>query len=182
MARLMERFKTDIKPGLQRDLGITNVHATPRLLKIVVSMGLGKSVSEKNERRVEAAVAELSRIVGQKPLICKATKSVSNFNLREGMNVGAKVTLRGARMYEFLDRLISVAIPRVRDFRGLNPNGFDGRGNYNLGLTEQTIFPEINVDNVQYQQGMNVTLVTSASNDEQGRMLLTRLGLPLRES
>jgi large subunit ribosomal protein L5 len=180
MARLMERYQKEVAGKLASEFKIDNRFAVPRLTKIVVSMGLGKAIAEK--RRLEQAVDDLSRITGQKPLICKAKKSVSNFKLRQGMDIGAKVTLRGRRMYEFLDRLISLAIPRVRDFRGLSPNSFDGRGSYNMGLVEQTVFPEVdaNKDNFFFQ-GLNVTMVTSARNDEQARRLLQLMGMPFRE-
>ena len=179
MARLLEKYRNEVLPALQAELKINNPLAVPRLEKIVVSMGLGRAAVDKNV--IEPAAAELGQITGQKPLICNARKSVSNFKLREGMPVGVMVTLRGKRMYEFLDRLVSVTIPRVRDFRGLNPRGFDGRGNYSMGLSEQTVFPEISVDKVQFQQGMNITMVTSAANDEQGRLLLKKMGMPFRE-
>ena len=180
MARLMERYQKDVAGKLATEFKIENRFQVPRITKIVVSMGLGKAIAEK--RRLEQAVDDLSRITGQKPLICKAKKSVSNFKLRQGMDIGAKVTLRGKRMYEFLDRLISLAIPRVRDFRGLSPNSFDGRGSYNMGLVEQTVFPEVdaNKDNFFFQ-GLNVTMVTSARNDEQARRLLQLMGMPFRE-
>jgi large subunit ribosomal protein L5 len=179
MARLLERYQKEIVPRLRQELGQANALAVPRLVKIVVSAGLGKAVAEK--KRLETAADELAKITGQKPLVCRARKSVSNFKLRQGMEIGAKVTLRGRRMYEFLDRLIALAIPRVRDFRGLSPNAFDGRGNYNLGLAEQTVFPEIEADKVEFAQGMNVTLVTSAGNDERARRLLQLFGMPFRE-
>lgn len=178
MARVQEKYKNEVLPALQSELGIRNPLAVPRLERIVVSMGLGRATQDKE--LIDAAGQELALIAGQKPLACKARKSVSNFKLREGMPIGVKVTLRRQRMYEFFDRLVSVAIPRVRDFRGLNPKGFDGRGNYNLGLNEQTVFPEISVDKVKFQQGMNITLVTSAKTDEQGLTLLKKLGMPFR--
>jgi large subunit ribosomal protein L5 len=179
MARLIERYKKEVVPALQANLGRKNVLSIPRLRKVVVSMGVGKAIAEKT--RLETAQRELGLITGQRPLVCAARKSVSNFKLRQGMKIGAKVTLRGRRMYEFLDRLISVAIPRVRDFRGLDPRGFDGRGNYNLGLTEQTVFPEVDPDKVQFQQGMNIALVTSARNDAEARQLLSLMGMPFRK-
>lgn len=154
--------------------------AIPRVQKVIISMGLGSAVQEK--ARLAAAQGELAMIAGQKPLVCKARKSVSNFKLRQGYDIGLKVTLRGTRMYEFIDRLISVAIPRIRDFRGLNPNSFDGRGNYSMGVTEQTIFPEVDADKVQYQQGMNITFVTSATSDRASLELLKLLGLPFRKA
>lgn len=185
MARLMERFRGDILAELKKELAVENSMAVPRVTKIVISMGLGKAVAESgNKARENKRFAEaqdgLATITGQRPVITKARKSVSNFKLREGYEVGLKVTLRGRRMYEFLDRLITLAIPRVRDFRGLNPGSFDGRGNYGMGLTEYGVFPEIDPDKVTYQQGMNITICTSAGNDAQARELLTRLGMPFR--
>lgn len=185
MARLLEKYRTDVVPELKKELGIDNPMAIPRLKKVVVSMGLGKAVAEgltkarETKRFVEATDA-ITAITGQKPLVAKARKSVSNFKLRAGYDVGLKVTLRGQRMYEFLDRLISLAIPRVRDFRGLNPSSFDGRGNYGMGLTEFGVFPEINPDKVNFQQGMNITICTSAKNDSDARRLLLMLGMPLK--
>jgi large subunit ribosomal protein L5 len=178
MTRIEEKFKNEVLPALQAELGISNPHAVPRLEKIVVSMGIGKATQ--NKQMIDAASLELGLITGQKPMICKARKSVSNFKLREGMPIGVKVTLRRQRMYEFFDRLVSIALPRVRDFRGLDPRGFDGRGNYNMGLAEQTVFPEIPVDKVQFQQGMNITMVTTSRNDEQAFKLLAKLGMPFR--
>lgn len=178
MVRLLERYKSEILPAFLKDSGGLNRLAIPRLEKIVVSMGLGKSIQEK--KLFESAQKELALITGQCPIVCVARKSVSNFKLRQGMKIGLKVTLRGARMYHFLDRLIGIAIPRVRDFRGLDPNGFDGRGNFNLGLTEQTVFPEVDPDKVEFQQGMNIALVTTATSDSDARRLLTLLGMPFR--
>jgi large subunit ribosomal protein L5 len=151
MTRLAEKYRNEVVPALMESLGRRNLLSIPRLRKIVVSMGLGKALQEK--ARIPAAQKELADIVGQKPLVCRARKSVSNFKLREGYDIGLKVTLRGRRMYEFLDRLISIATPRIRDFRGLDPKSFDGRGNYNMGITEQTVFPEVDVDKVTFQQG-----------------------------
>ena len=179
MVRLLEKYRNEVKPVLGKELGRTNPHSLPALQKIVVSMGLGKAIGER--KRLDEAVDNLAQITGQKPLITKSRKAVSGFRLREGMEVGAIVTLRGKRMYEFLDRLISLALPRVRDFRGLNPKGFDGRGNYSLGLNEQLVFPEIQADKTSFVQGMNITLVTSARTDEEGRLLLKELGLPFRK-
>ncbi len=176
--RLRKRYIDEIAPGLAKDLKITNKYAVPTVDKIIISMGLGKAIAEKP--RLEIAVKELSQIAGQKAVICKAKKSVSNFKLREGMEIGAKVTLRGNRMWDFLDRLIILALPRVKDFRGLNAKGFDGRGNYNMGLTEQTVFPEIDSAGVTFQQGMNITIVTSAADNAQGYALLKNLGMPFR--
>ncbi len=178
MARLMERYQAEVLPALKGELGRENVCSIPKLGKVVISMGIGLATQDK--KRLESATKELSQITGQKAVICKARKSVSNFKLREGQEIGTKVTLRGARMYEFLDRLINVALPRVRDFRGLNPRGFDGRGNYSMGVSEQTIFPEIDPDKVEYQQGMNITFVTTATNDREALRLLTLMGLPFQ--
>jgi len=179
MARLLQRYRDEIVPQLAARLGRRNVLSLPRLDKIVVSMGLGKAHDE--PKRVEAAVEDLAIITGQKPLLTKAKKSVSAFRLREGMTIGCKTTLRGARMYEFLDRLINVAIPRFRDFRGLDPGAFDGRGNYNMGVNEQLVFPEVRVDKVQFQQGMNITIViTNSCSDEESRWLLEGFGFPFR--
>jgi len=176
--RMKKRYESEIAPRLATELGIKNKFAVPRFEKIVVSMGLGKAISEKP--RLEAAVKELTQIAGQKAVVCKAKKSVSNFKLREGMEIGAKVTLRGNRMWEFLDRLITLAIPRVKDFRGLNPKGFDGRGNYNMGITEQTVFSEVDAAAVTFHQGMNVTIVTTADDNTQGYALLKSMGMPFR--
>lgn len=185
MARLLEKYKTEVVPALRAELGRDNLLSLPKLSKIVVSMGLGKAVQEsgnksRENRRFTESQEHLSTIAGQKPLLTKARKSVSQFKVREGWDVGLKVTLRGRRMYEFLDRLVALAIPRVRDFRGLDPSSFDGHGNYNMGLTECGVFPEINPDKVNYQQGMNVTICTTARNDAEARQLLTLMGMPLR--
>lgn len=180
MGRLMKRYFDEIQGALGGDLGIGNKLAVPRLTKVVVSMGLGKALQEK--KRLETAAKDLAMITGQKPVICKAKKSVSNFKLREGYDIGAKVTLRGRRMYEFVDRLINVAVPRTRDFRGLSPASFDGHGNYSMGVAEQTIFPEIDIDKVEFFQGMNITFVTSAANDADARQLLIMLGMPFRKT
>jgi large subunit ribosomal protein L5 len=185
MARLLEKYRQEVEPKLKAELGRQNPMSLPKLGKIVVSMGLGKAVAEsgtkaRENKRFAEAEASLATVTGQKPLVCKARKSVSNFKLREGYDVGLKVTLRGQRMYEFLDRLISVAVPRVRDFRGLDPSGFDGRGNYGMGVTEYGVFPEINPDKVTYQQGMNITICTTARSDGEARLLLTLLGMPFR--
>jgi large subunit ribosomal protein L5 len=179
MARLLEKYKNEVLPALQSELSIGNKLAVPHLTKIVISMGLGRA--SMNKQMLDVAANELGLIAGQKAKVCNARKSVSNFKLREGMPIGLMVTLRGDRMYEFLDRLISVVFPRVRDFRGLNPRGFDGRGNYNMGLSEQTVFPEIPVDKVQFQQGMNITMVTTTSSNEASFQLLSKLGMPFRE-
>jgi large subunit ribosomal protein L5 len=182
-ARLYERYKTEIVPALRDRLGFKNNLAVPRLEKIVLSMGLGRFAVEGGEGKAkfQQAEKELSVIAGQKPLRCKAKKSVANFKVREGMETGIKVTLRGARMYEFLDRMISLAFPRVKDFRGIDPAGFDNNGNYNFGFTEQTVFPEVDGSNVNFQQGMNITMVTTAAKPEHGRELLKAFGMPFRE-
>lgn len=185
MARLLERYRKEILPELKKDLGRENPMSLPKVVKVVVSMGLGKAVAEstnksrENKRFVEAE-QHITTITGQKPQVCKARKSVSNFKLREGYDVGLRVTMRGKRAYEFLDRMISIAIPRVRDFRGLKPDAFDGRGNYNMGLTEVGVFPEVNPDKISYQQGLNITICTTAENDSEARTLLTKLGMPFR--
>jgi large subunit ribosomal protein L5 len=176
--RLKTRYEKEIAPALMSELKLANKYAMPKVEKIVISMGLGKAIAEKP--RLEAAVKELTQIAGQKAVICKAKKSVSNFKLREGMEIGAKVTLRGNRMWEFLDRLIVLAIPRVKDFRGLNPKGFDGRGNYNMGIAEQTVFPEVDSAAVTFHQGMNITIVTTAGDNVRGHALLKHLGMPFR--
>lgn len=178
MARLLDRYKTEIIPELKEELGIVNPMAVPKLSKVVISMGTGSPTQDKN--RLPAVAKDLARITGQRPQIRRARKSVSNFKLRRGYDVGCRVTLRGLRMYEFVDRLFNAAIPRMRDFRGLNPRSFDGGGNYNMGLADQTIFGEIELDKMTYTHGMNVTFVTTAGNDEAARALLVRLGLPLR--
>ncbi|MCK4658741.1 MAG: 50S ribosomal protein L5 [Phycisphaerae bacterium] len=180
MARLLDKYMQEVRPALGAELERGNVLSLPRLSKVVVSMGVGKSLAEK--KRFGAAIVDLTKITGQKPAVCKARKSVSNFKLRRGYEVGLKVTLRGKRMWEFVDRLINTAIPRVRDFRGLGLGSFDGHGNYSLGIMEQSIFPEIDIGKVEFPQGMNITLVTSARNDAEGRELLTRLGMPFRRS
>jgi len=174
--RLKDRFRADAVPRLQSELGLSNVMQVPRLEKVVLNMGVGDAL--KDARMLEAAVEDLTIITGQKPVITKARKSIAGFKLREGMSIGAKVTLRGDRMWEFIDRLVSIAIPRIRDFRGLNPGSFDGRGNFTLGLTEQLIFPEIDYDKVAKVRGMDITIATTAKNDEQGRALLVALGFP----
>jgi len=178
MARLLKDYRERVVPSLQTKLGRKNVHSLPRLVKIVVSMGVGKASQDR--KFLDEAVDHLTQLTGQKPMRTKARKAISAFRLRDGMEVGCCVTLRGGRMYEFLDRLIALALPRVRDFRGLNPRAFDGRGNYSLGLNEQLVFPEINPDKAQNVQGMNITLVTSAKTDDEGRVLLRELGMPLQ--
>lgn len=176
--RLQEKYKNEIQPALAKELGIKNPMAIPRLEKISVNMGVGSAINEK--KHLEDAVDALSQITGQKPVITAARKSIAGFRLREGMKIGCRVTIRGQRMYEFLDRLISLALPRVRDFRGLNPNGFDRRGNYNMGLSEQLVFPELNPDKFTRPQGMTITIVTTAKNDDDARLLLKKFGMPFR--
>ena len=179
MARLLQRYKNEVVKALVEEFGYKNPMVVPRLEKIVVSMGVGAAVQDR--KRLDDAARDLALITGQKPLMCKARKSVSNFKLRKGMIVGLKVTLRGLRMYEFLDRLISVAIPRVRDFRGLSPNGFDGRGNYTLAIDDELVFPELNYDDVTRARGMDITIVTTAETDEEAAELLRLCGMPLAE-
>lgn len=176
--RLHEHYKKNVVGKLATQLGTKNPHAIPRMQKIVVNMGVGAATQDR--KRLEEAVGHLTTLGGQKPMVTKAKKSISGFKLREGQEIGCMVTLRGARMYEFLDRLISLALPRVRDFRGLNPKSFDGRGNYTLGLGELLVFPEIEADKVHHQQGMHITIVTSATNDNDARALLREMGLPMR--
>ncbi len=171
------RFREELVPQLQQELGLANVMQVPRLDKIVVNMGVGDAL--KDGRMLDAAVEDLTTITGQKPVITRARKSIAGFKLREGNAIGVKVTLRGDRMWEFFDRLVSLAIPRIRDFRGLDPRSFDGRGNYTFGLTEQLIFPEIDYDKVLKVRGMDITIVTTARNDDDGRALLLALGFPL---
>jgi large subunit ribosomal protein L5 len=178
VARLLEQYRSNVAALLAKEFDRPNRLAVPWLEKIVVTMGMGRTARE--EGTLETAAEELALITGQKPIITRARKSISNFKLREGMNVGLKVTLRGLRMYEFLDRLITLAIPRVKDFRGLSPSGFDGWGNYNMGLSEQTVFPEIDPSKVKFTQGMNIAIVTTAKTDEEARRLLTLLGMPFR--
>jgi large subunit ribosomal protein L5 len=180
-ARLIAHYREKVVPELKQKFGYKNVLAVPRLEKVVISMGLGKAVTGGEKGKFEQAEKELSVIAGQKPLRCKAKKSVANFKVRQGMETGLKVTLRGNRMYEFLDRLIALAIPRVKDFRGLAPNGFDKDGNYNFGFTEQTVFPEVDAAAVTFQQGMNITMVTTAASADEGRELLKQFGFPFRE-
>jgi large subunit ribosomal protein L5 len=180
MARLQQRFKDEIVPRLADKLGRANRNSLPRLHKIVVNMGVGRATQDKTI--MEEVVGHLAQITGQKPLVTKAKKAVSGFRLREGMEIGAKVTLRGRRMYEFMDRLVSIALPRIRDFRGLNPNSFDGNGNYSMGVTEQAIFPEVDPDKVSHTQGMHITFVTTTDKDDEARELLREFGMPFRTS
>ena len=176
MARLKEFYKSDVAPALLKKYSYKSVMQIPKLEKIVINVGAGEA--RENSKVIDAIANDLAAITGQKPYICKARKSVANFKLREGMNIGVKVTLRGDRMYEFLDRFFNVALPRVRDFRGINPNSFDGRGNYNMGLKEQLIFPEIEFDKIDKVRGMDICFVTTANTDEEARELLTLMGAP----
>ena len=178
--RLLEKYNKEILPALSEKLGRDNRLSLPKLEKIVVNMGVGSATGEK--KHLEEAVDAMRLLSGQKPIITAARKSIAGFRLREGVPIGCKVTLRGKRMYEFLDRLVSLALPRVRDFRGLNPKAFDGHGNYSVGLTEQLVFPELNPDKYSRTQGMNVTLVTSTDSDDESRELLLQLGMPLQDS
>jgi len=178
--RLSVKYKDEVVPALAKRFGRPNPMSLPKLQKIVVNMGVGKALQDKN--RMEQAVGDLAKITGQKPQVTKARVAVSGFRLREGNEVGCRVTLRKQRMYEFLDRLISVALPRIRDFRGVNPKSFDGHGNYTFGLSEQLVFPEIDADRVTYTQGMDITLVTSTDNDDEARELLRQFGMPFREA
>jgi len=176
--RLKTRYSDEIRAALQQELGLVNVMEVPRLTKIVLNCGVGKATQQAS--LLDGAVADLTVITGQKPQITRAKKSIAGFKLREGNAIGAKVTLRGARMWEFYDRLVSIAIPRIRDFRGMSPDSFDGRGNYTFGVTEQLIFPEIDYDKIDTVRGMDVTIVTTAETDDQGRALLRALGFPFR--
>lgn len=179
MARLKEKYRKEIAPAIAKEYGIKNVMAIPKIEKVVINMGLGEGIG--NAKIIDVAIDELRSISGQKPVITKAKKSIAAFKLRQGMNIGAMVTLRGDRMYEFLDRLISVALPRVRDFRGISGKAFDGRGNYTLGIREQLIFPEIDFNKVDKTRGMNISIVTTAKTDEEARSLLKALGMPFRQ-
>ena len=176
MARMREFYKSDVAPALMKKFGYKSVMQIPKLDKIVINVGCGEA--RDNAKVIDAICIDLAAITGQKPVVCKAKKSVANFKLREGMNIGVKVTLRGDRMYEFLDRLFNVALPRVRDFRGINANSFDGRGNYNMGIREQLIFPEIEYDKIDKVRGMDICFVTTANTDEEARELLTLMGAP----
>ena len=180
MTRLRERYEKEAVPGLKKEFGYDNVMAIPRITKVVVNMGLGEATQ--NAKIVETGADEVGRITGQKPVVTRAKKSIAQFKLRQGMPVGAMVTLRGERMYEFLDRLITIALPRVRDFRGVSAKGFDGRGNYTLGLKDQLLFPEIDYMKVDKARGMNISVVTTAKTDEESRKLLQLLGMPFRTS
>lgn len=176
MSRLKEQYVNEVAPSLMKKFGYKSVMQIPKLEKIVINVGCGEA--RDNPKVLEAVISDISQITGQKPVVCKAKKSVANFKLREGMNVGVKVTLRGERMYEFLDRFFNIALPRVRDFRGINPNSFDGRGNYSVGIKEQLIFPEIDYDKVDKVRGMDINLTTTAKTDEEARELLSLLGAP----
>ena len=176
MARMKDFYKAEVAPALMNKFGYKSVMQIPKLDKIVINVGAGEA--KENAKAIDAISGDLAKITGQKPVVCKAKKSVANFKLREGMPIGVKVTLRGERMYEFLDRLFNVALPRVRDFRGINPNAFDGRGNYALGLKEQLIFPEIEYDKIDKIRGMDVVLCTTAQTDEEAKELLTQIGAP----
>jgi large subunit ribosomal protein L5 len=176
MARLKEFYKSEVAPALMKKYSYKSVMQIPKLDKIVINVGAGEA--RENSKVIDAIAGDIAAITGQKPYICKAKKSVANFKLREGMNIGVKVTLRGERMYEFLDRFFNVALPRVRDFRGINPNSFDGRGNYNMGLKEQLIFPEIDFDKIDKVRGMDICFVTTAQTDEEARELLKLMGAP----
>lgn len=177
-SRFLDKYRNQVVPKLAEQLGTKNPNALPRITKIVINMGVGQATQDR--KRLDEAVKHLTVIAGQKPLVTKAKKSISGFRLREGVEIGCMVTLRGSRMYEFLDRLVSLALPRVRDFRGLNPKAFDGRGNYSLGLNEVLVFPEIDPDKVHFPQGMNITIVTTAGDDTSARFLLKEMGIPMR--
>ena len=176
--RLKQRYESEVRPQLQRELGLSNVMEVPRLEKIVLNCGVGLATQQQS--LLDGAVTDLTVITGQKPLVTRAKKSIAGFKLRAGNPIGAKVTLRGARMWEFYDRLVSLAIPRIRDFRGMEPSSFDGRGNYTFGVTEQLIFPEIDYDSIDTVRGMDITIVTTADSDDEGRALLAALGFPFR--
>ena len=180
LPRLKARYRAEVEQRLKDELGLANIMQVPRPLKVVVNAGIGEAIRE--ARLLDGAVRDLTQITGQKPLVTKAKKSIAGFKVREGQSIGAKVTLRGDRMWEFLDRLISIVLPRIRDFRGLNPRTFDGHGNFTFGLTEQLVFPEIDYDKIEKIRGMDITVVTSAETDDQGRALLTALGFPFRQS
>src|SRR5215211_6869273 len=180
MARVFDQYKSDVIPQLMTEFGYKNVMQVPKLEKIVINIGLGEAIQ--NAKAIDAAVADLSAITGQKPVVTRAKKSIAAFKLRAGMPIGAMVTLRGQRMYEFLDRLVSTALPRIRDFRGVSPNAFDGRGNYTLGLREQMVFPEIDYDKIDKTRGLELSIVTTAKTDQEGRRLLALLGMPFAKT
>ena len=177
--RLKVQYSSELRQALQQELGLQNIMQVPRPVKIVINMGVGDAIKE--SRQLDGAVRDLTAITGQKPQVTKAKQSIAGFKIREGQSIGAKVTLRGDRMWEFLDRLVSVALPRIRDFRGLSPKAFDGHGNYTLGLTEQLVFPEVDYDSIVKVRGMDITVVTTAASDDQGRALLGSLGFPFRQ-
>jgi large subunit ribosomal protein L5 len=179
MARLKEFYQKEVVQGLITEFGYKNINQVPKITKIVVNMGLGEAVAD--VKIIDKAVGELTAITGQKPVVTKARKSIASFKLREGMPIGTTVTLRGDRMYEFLDRLINAVLPRVRDFRGISSKGFDGRGNFTLGLNDQSVFPEIEYDSIDKLRGMNITVVTTAGSDDEGRSLLSAFGMPFRK-
>ena len=176
---MKERYQKEVVPALMKSLKLDNVMQTPRIQKVTVNIGLGEAMD--NAKALDAAVADLTQITGQKPVVTKARKSIANFKLREGRSIGAKVTLRGERMWSFLDRMMNIALPRVRDFRGVSPDSFDGRGNYTLGFREQLVFPEIEYDKIDKLRGLEVTIVTTAQSDDHGRQLLQMLGMPFRK-
>jgi large subunit ribosomal protein L5 len=176
---MKERYQEEIVPALKKSLGVNNTMQVPRISKVVVNIGVGEALD--NAKTLDAAVSDMTLVTGQKPVITKARKSIANFKLREGRQIGVKVTLRGDRMWSFLDRLVNIALPRVRDFRGVSPNAFDGRGNYTLGLREQLVFPEIEYDKIDKLRGLEISIVTTARNDEEGRELLTLLGMPFKK-
>jgi large subunit ribosomal protein L5 len=180
MSRLKDRYAAEIVPALRERFGYDNIMQVPRVAKLTLNMGVGEAKT--NAKLLDDAVAEMTLISGQHPVVTKARRSIASFKLREGMSIGCKVTLRGERMYEMLDRLVSVALPRIRDFRGISPGQFDGRGNFSMGIREQTIFPEIDYDTVDQLRGMNITITTTATSDDEGRALLSLLGMPFRES
>jgi large subunit ribosomal protein L5 len=179
MARLKEFYRDTVVPKLKTELGLSNVMEVPRITKITLNMGVGEAVADR--KVIDAASADMAKISGQKPQVCKAKKAIATFKVREGLPIGVKVTLRGARMYEFLDRLISVAMPRIRDFRGISPRGFDGRGNYSMGVKEQIIFPEIQYDQIDVIRGMDITITTTARDNKHGRALLDAFSFPFRK-
>ena len=178
MSNLKEIYQTELVPKIQSELGLKNVMEVPKITKITLNMGVGEATQDR--KAIEGAVTDMTKIAGQKPVVTLARKSVAGFKVREGWPIGCKVTLRGARMYEFLDRLVAVSIPRIRDFRGLNPKSFDGRGNYSMGIKEQIVFPEIDFDKIDKLRGMDITITTSATNDEEGRALLNAFNFPLK--
>ncbi len=179
MNQLKEQYQNDMVPAMMKELNLENVMQVPRLLKVMVNIGMGEAMD--NPKALDAAVGDVTQITGQKPVITKAKKAIANFKLREGRSIGIKVTLRGERMWSFVDRLLNIALPRVRDFRGVSPDSFDGRGNYTLGLREQLIFPEIEYDKIDKIRGLEITIITTAPDDDQARLLLQKLGMPFRK-